>query len=143
MSLEEESLSGNLSYRLDLPDHRAIAEIRLILALAILVTVSFMPSFSALPILLSYGMIAAYIASALVLYWVALNRPSMVRQGLVYLLDAGWLLGILGFTGNSGGPLFLLLLFPILVAAAQAGFVQGMVVSLVTTLAYILLSLWL
>lgn len=139
MSLEEASLNRNISNTLDLPDSRAIAEIRLILALATLVAVSFM-----LPLTgwhaLTYGAIAAYIASALVLYWVVLNRPTVVREELVYWLDAGWMLAIIGLAGNPGSPLFLLLLFPVMVASAQAGFVQGMAVSVGTSLAYVLLS---
>src|SRR5512139_1003674 len=141
MSLEEESLSRNISHRLDLPDHRAIAEIRLILALATLVAVVFMPSFTGLPTHVSYWVIAAYVVSALVLYWVEFNRPALVRQRLIYWLDAGWLLAIIGLTRDSDSPLFLLLLFPILVAAAQSGFVQGMAVSLGTALAYVVLSI--
>ena len=140
MSLEEASLRTNISHTLDLPNHRAIAEIRLILALATLMAVSLLPSFTGHSILLSYGVIAAYIASALVIYWVMLNRPAAVRQGLAYWLDAGWLLAIIGFVDHPGSPLFLLLLFPTLVAAAQAGFAQGMAMSLATTLAYVLLS---
>jgi signal transduction histidine kinase len=138
MSLEEASLSTNLS--LHSPDHRAIAEIRLILAVATLVVVIFTSPFTSLTTFLSYGVIAAYVLSALALYWVALKRPSMVRQRLVYWLDAGWLLAIIGLTRDSDSPLFLLLLYPILVAAAQAGFVRGMVVSAGTVLAYVLLS---
>ncbi len=143
MSREEALPGRNISPPLDLPDHRAIAEIRLILALATLVAVSFMPPSNVLPIPLHYGAIATYIASALVLYWVALNKPTLVRQRLVYWLDAAWLLLIISLSVNSGGPLFLLLLFPVLVAAAQVGFVQGMGVSLVTTAAYVLTSGWL
>lgn len=143
MSREEELLSRTISPSLDLPDHRAIAEIRLLLALATLVAVSFIsPHTALLPLTLLYGVIAAYTASALVLYWVVLNRPGLVRPGLVYWLDAGWLLTIIILSGNSGGPLFLLLLFPILVAASQAGFVQGMSGSLFTTVAYVLLTGW-
>jgi signal transduction histidine kinase len=140
MSHEEASLSRDLSLTLGLPDQRAIAEIRLSLALATMAAVIFMPSFTGLPSLVPYWVIAAYAASALVLYWVELNRPALVRQRLVYWLDAGWLLAIIGLTRDSGSPLFLLLLFPILVAAAQTGFVQGMAVSLGTALAYVLLS---
>lgn len=143
MSLEKETLSRNVPPSMDLPGHRAVAEIRLILALAILVAVSFIPHSTVLPIQLHYALIGAYIASALVLYWVVLNRPTRVRQGLVYWLDAGWLLAIISLTGNLGSPLFLLLLFPIMVAAAQAGFVQGIGVSAVTALAYALLTGWL
>src|SRR5574340_1295057 len=139
MSLEKESLNRNTFNTLDLPDSRAIAEIRLILALATLVAASFMPPMTGLQAL-TYGAIAAYIASALVLYWVVLNRPMIVRPGLAYWLDAGWLLAIITLAGNPDSPLFLLLLFPIMVASAQAGFVQGMVVSLGTTLAFVLLS---
>lgn len=139
MNLEEASLNRNIANTLDLPDSRAIAEIRLILALATLVAVSFM-----LPLTgrhaLTYGVIGAYIASALVLYWVVLNRPTVVREGVVYWLDAGWLLAIIGLAGNPDSPLFLLLLFPVMVAAARTGFVQGMAVSVGTSLAYVLLS---
>lgn len=140
MSREQGLPGRNISNTLDLPDHRAIAEIRLILALATMVAVSFMPSPSAQSMLLPYGVIAAYIASALVLYWVVLNRPALVRRGLVYWVDAGWLLAIVSLSGHPDNPLFLLLLFPILVAAAQSGFVQGMSVLAVTTLAFVLLS---
>lgn len=139
MSLEQATLNRNIPTTPDLPDSRAVAEIRLILALATLVTVSFM-----LPLTgryaLTYGVIAAYIASALVLYWVVLNRPAVVREGLVYWLDAGWMLAIIGLADKPGSPLFLLLLFPVLVAAARVGFVQGMAVSVGTSLAYVLLS---
>ena len=138
MSHEEASLSTSLS--LHAPDHRAIAEIRLILAVATLAAVIFTSPFTGLTTFLSSGVIAAYALSALALYWVALKHPSMVRQRLVYWLDAGWLLAIIGLTRDSGSPLFLLLLYPILVAAAQAGFVRGMVVSAGTVLAYVLLS---
>lgn len=139
MSLEQATLNRNIATTLDLPDTRAIAEIRLILALATLVAVSFM-----LPLTgrhaLTYGVIATYIASALVLYWVVLNRPAVVREGLVYWLDAGWMLAIIGLADKPDSPLFLLLLFPVMVAAAQVGFVQGMAVSVGTSLAYVLLS---
>ena len=138
MSHEEASL--NTSPSLDSPDHRAIAEIRLILAVATLVAVVFTSPFTGLTTFLSHGVIGAYVLSALALYWVALKRPSVVRQGLVYWLDAGWLLAIIGLTRDSDSPLFLLLLYPVLVAAAQAGFVRGMVVSAGTALAYGLLS---
>ncbi|HEY0663804.1 MAG TPA: histidine kinase [Thiobacillaceae bacterium] len=144
MSLEEASLSTNPFRPLDLPDQKAIGEIRLILALAALIAVVLMPSFTGLPVRVSYGVIAAYIASALMLYWAALTRPARVRQRLIYWLDAGWLLAFIGFAGSQGGsPLFLLLLFPILVAAAQAGFLQGMIVSVGTTLAYVVLEAFL
>ena len=143
MSREQALPGRNTSPPWDLPDHRVIAEIRLILALVILVAVSFMPPSSVLPIPLHYGVVAVYIASALVLYWVELNKSALVRQRLIYWLDAVWLLVIISLSANFGGPLFLLLLFPVLVAAAQVGFVQGMGVSLITTAAYVLLSGWL
>lgn len=121
-------------------DHRVIAEIRLLLALVTLAALNFIPPHGEWLIQLNYGVIAVYILSALVLYWVALNRPQLVRVRLGYWLDAGWLLTIISLSGHSGSPLFLLLLFPILVAAAQSGFVQGMVVLGGTTLAYLVLS---
>jgi signal transduction histidine kinase len=137
MNNEEASLSTNSP--LDSPDHRAVAEIRLILAAATLVAVVFTSPFTGLSAFLSYVVIAAYVVSALALYW-AWKRPSGVRPRLAYWLDAGWLLAIIGLTRDSDSPLFLLLLYPILVAAAQAGFVRGMVVSAGTALAYLLLS---
>ncbi len=140
MSLEEASLKKDLTPALDAPDQRTIAEIRIVLALSMLLAVVFDPSFTELPGPLSYAVAAAYVASALVLYWVGPRRPELVRQRLHYWLDAGWLLAIIGLTGNSASPLFLLLLFPILVAAAQSGFLQGMAVSLGVAAAYGLLS---
>lgn len=139
MSLAEASLSTNLFHALDLPDRRAISEIRVVLALATLVAVSFMPPPAGL-VAITFGALALYIASSLVLYWVELNRPALVRPGLVYWLDAGWMLAIVLLASHSDSPLFLILLFPILVAAAQAGFVQGMAVTLGVSLAYGLLS---
>ena len=139
MNLEETTLDRNISAPLELPDSRAIAEIRLILTLATLVAVGFMLPLTGRYALI-YGVIAAYIVSALVLYWVVLNRPAVVREGLVYWLDAGWMLAIIALADKPGSPLFLLLLFPVMVAAAQAGFVQGMAVSVGTSVAYVLLS---
>jgi len=140
MSLEEASLKTNPTPALDAPDQRTIAEIRIVLALSMLLAVVFDPSFTQLPQSLSYAVAAAYAASTVVLYWVGPRRPGLVRQRLHYWLDAGWLLAIIGITGNSASPLFLLLLFPILVAAAQSGFVRGMAVSFGVAAAYGLVS---
>lgn len=129
MNLEEASPRTSPTRALDAPDQRTVAEIRIVLALSMLLAVVFVPSFTELPRPLSYAVAAAYAASALVLYWVGPNRPALVRPRLIYWIDAAWLLAIIGLTGNSTSPLFLLLLFPILVAAAQFGFVQGMAVS--------------
>lgn len=140
MSLEEASLRTNTPAALDAPDQRIIAEIRIVLALSMLLAVVFVPSFTELPKPLSYAVAAAYAGSALVLYWVGRGHPALVRPGMIYWIDAGWLLAIIGLAGNSASPLFLLLLFPILVAAARFGFVHGMAVSLGVAAAYGLLS---
>jgi len=67
MSHEEASLSTSLS--LHAPDHRAFAEIRLILAVATLAAVIFTSPFTGLTTFLSSGVIVACALSALALYW--------------------------------------------------------------------------
>jgi signal transduction histidine kinase len=140
MSLEG-SLRTSPPAALDTPDQRTIAEIRIVLALSMLLAVVFDPSFTGFPEPLSYAVAAAYAASAFVLYWIGPRRPELVRPRMHYWLDAGWLLAIIGITGNSASPLFLLLLFPILVAAAQSGLLLGMAVSLGVAVAYGLVSI--
>lgn len=136
--LPEAATNTSPSRSIDLPDHKAIAEIRLILAVAIVAAVVFTPSITRLPVPIDYAVIGAYAVSALVLFWAARQRPATVHPRRFYWLDAGWLLAIIAVT--DGEPLFLLLLFPVLVAAAQSGFSQGLVVSLATAAAYVFLS---
>lgn len=139
MNREAEKSGSSIFHARNYPERRVIAEIRLVLALVTLAVIGLYPTSDAQLRQLLYGAIATYILSALALYWVALNRQALVRQGLIYWLDTGWLLVIISLSGISN-LLFLLLLFPVLVAAAQAGFVQGLAVSWISTLAYTLLS---
>lgn len=125
----------------DSSDQRTISELRLIIAFAAALGVAME---GALPLAqqgIAYGLVAVYAVASLLILGVAHRRPGLVRMSVSYWLDAGWLILLLVAVGPDSN-LFVLLLFPIMLASFQSGFVQGMAVTLACVTAYAALSAW-
>lgn len=120
---------------------RTLSELRLIIAMAAALGVALE---SHLPVMqegVAYLLVLIYVLASLLMLWVAHRRPGMVRASVSYWLDAGWLIMLLAVVGTESN-LFVLLLFPIMLASFQSGFVQGMALTLVCVIAYSALSVW-
>jgi signal transduction histidine kinase len=122
-------------------DQRTISELRLIIAMAAALGVALE---SSLPILqqgIAYALALAYALTSVFTLWVVNHRPGWVRASVSYWLDAGWLILLLATVGPESN-LFVLLLFPVMLASFQSGFIQGMAVTLLCVTAYSALSAW-
>src|SRR5574340_1245722 len=122
-------------------NQRTLSDLRLIIAMAAALGVALE---SHLPVMqegVAYLLVLIYVLASLLMLWVAHRRPGMVRASVSYWLDAGWLIMLLAVVGTESN-LFVLLLFPIMLASFQSGFVQGMALTLVCVIAYSALSVW-
>lgn len=119
---------------------RTVAELRLVIAVAATLGVALQADLPLLQQGIAYALVLAYALTSVVLLWVANHRPDWVRASVSFWLDAGWLL-LLAMVGKESN-LFVLLLFPIMLAAFQSGFVQGMAVTLACVVAYSALAMW-
>lgn len=122
-------------------DQRTISELRLVIAMAAALSVALE---SSLPILqqgIAYALALAYALTSLFTLWVVKHRPGRVRASVSYWLDAGWLILLLVAVGPESN-LFVLLLFPVMLASFQSGFIQGMAVTLLCVIAYSAISAW-
>ena len=121
---------------------RTTSELRLILALVALLGVALE---SHLPLLqqgMAYAVATVYALISLVTLWAVIRRPSQVRASVSYWIDTGFLLLLLALMGSASNLFVLLLLFPIMLASFQSGFVQGMAVTLTCVIAYSALGVW-
>jgi signal transduction histidine kinase len=115
---------------------------RLVLALAAVLGIALENDLPLLRQGMAYGLALVYALTSLFLLWADRNRPGQVRASVSYWLDTGWLLMLLAAVGPSSNLFVLLLLFPILLASFQSGFVSGMAVTLVCVLAYSMMGGW-
>lgn len=122
-------------------NQRTVSELRLVIAMAATLGVALEGDLPLLQQGIAYGLVLVYALTSLVLLWVANHRPDRVRASVSYWLDAGWLLLLLAAVGKESN-LFVLLLFPIMLASFQSGFMQGMAVTLGCVVAYSALSVW-
>lgn len=122
-------------------DQRTVSELRLIIALAAALGVALESRVPLMQQGVAYALVLMYAAAGLLILWVAHHRPGLVRASVSYWLDAGWLLLLLAVVGTDSN-LFVLLLFPIMLASFQSGFVQGMAVTLACVIGFSVLSAW-
>jgi signal transduction histidine kinase len=121
---------------------RTLSELRLILAMAALLGVALE---SHLPLLqqgMAYAVATVYALISLVTLWAVIRRPSQVRASVSYWIDTGFLLLLLAVVEPASNLFVLLLVFPIMLASFQSGFVQGMAVTLTCVIAYSALGVW-
>src|SRR5512139_151349 len=121
-------------------EQRTVSELRLIIAMAATLGVA-LESHQIMQQGIAYVLVLMYAVASLFILWVAHRRPGMVRASVSYWLDAGWLILLLAVVGTQSN-LFVLLLFPIMLASFQSGFVQGMSVTLACVIAFSALSAW-
>ena len=126
----------------DASDQRTISELRLILALAAVLGVALDSRISLLQQGMAYALVLMYALISLITLWAVLHHPGQVRASVSYWLDTGWLLLLLATVGPDSSLFVLLLLFPIMLASFQSGFVLGMAVTLVCVIAYSALGVW-
>lgn len=122
-------------------DQRTVSELRLVIAFAAAFGVALESRLPLMQQSVAYALVLMYAAAGLLILWVAHRRPGLVRASVSYWLDAGWLLLLLAVVGTDSN-LFVLLLFPIMLASFQSGFVQGMAVTLACVVGYSVLSAW-
>jgi hypothetical protein len=122
-------------------NQRTLSELRLIIAMAAALGVALESRLPAMQEGIAYLLVLMYVLASLLTLWVAHRRPGMVRASVSYWLDAGWLITLLAVVGTESN-LFVLLLFPIMLASFQSGFIQGMAMTLACVIAYSALSVW-
>jgi signal transduction histidine kinase len=122
-------------------DQRTVSELRLVIALAAGLGVVVESSLPRMQQGIAFALVLVYVLTSLLTLWAVNHRPGRVRPSVSYWLDAGWLILLLATVGPDSN-LFVLLLFPVMLASFLSGFVQGMAVTLVSVVAYSALSAW-
>jgi len=122
-------------------DFRTLSELRIFVALAAALGVLLESSLSLAHQRAALALVFVYAATSLLMLWAVKHRPGLVRASISYWLDAGWLILLLVAVGPESN-LFVLLLFPIVLASVQSGLVQGLAMTLTCVVAYSVLSAW-
>ena len=119
-------------------DDRMIAVIRLVLAVVALLTTYIDPSSADRFIVITYVTLILYVAYSGLLYIWAWRQHPRFPLVVVYWVDVGWYVVLIGLSSGTNSIFFFFFFFVILASSFQLGFRVGFRVTLVSTVLFTL-----
>ena len=119
-------------------DRRTVALLRILLAFVALSVTIIDPSEPQRLVELAYGLLAAYLLYSVFLFVTAAQDRPPVPLRWTHWLDVTWFVVITGVSNGPSSIFFFFFLFPIMIASFRWGFAEGMRVTGVCTILFIL-----